>query len=316
MYEKIISSTLDVLSSLTTPIPESGRIAGGGLKALRGAPWLLSLEDNLHFPMGTSFYTLGLKGVSETAKNAAEQATDPKKKELFSGIGRVYEALCDYFARYSQCVLEKAGEDERLKAIARNLQDLSEAAPKTFEQAVQLIAVLWSIRALSGDGCALGRLDVQLLPFYERDCKNGILTEEDALLILCDFWYLINEKQSGDTLNNVMVGGKNADGTVAGGRLSALILKATHRVKRSEPHINVRVHEGMREDVREEMLRVQLLGHGQATMYNDDVIIPGMLRQGIPTEMAYSYANDGCTEIVREGFGGIQFLHIDAVACL
>ncbi|MBR5296200.1 MAG: hypothetical protein IKU24_06380, partial [Clostridia bacterium] len=80
------------------------------------------------------------------------------------------------------------------------------------------------------------------------------------------------------------------------------------------PHINVRYHEGMKEEVREEMLRLQLLGHGQGPMYNDDVIIPRMLQVGIPEEIAYAYSNDGCTEVVLEGNAGIDFFHVDAVA--
>ncbi len=310
MYENLLKMSISIIEGLSTPIPEKGRIAGLGIST-PGNGRLISTGDNVHFPLGTAYLTLGVRGVAKKAtENAKEKTGD--EKDLLEGISAVYHALGDYFARYSAVLLNE--EDPRLKRIGENIRVLSESAPQNFEQAVQLFALIWMIRNLNRAGGTLGRLDVQLYPFYKKDMEKGILTEEETVQILSDFWVLIDENQSGDTLNNVMVGGKNPDGTVAGGRLSALIIKAKRLTVGSEPHINVRVHEGMREDVRDEMLSLQALGHGQATMYNDEVIIPEMLRVGIPEEIAFSYANDGCTEVVLEGNAGIDFFHIDAVA--
>lgn len=115
----------------------------------------------------------------------------------------------------------------------------------TFEQALQLTYLMWKLRCLNKPGADIGRLDVHLYPWFCRDIEEGKTTEEEALELLCDFWQLLNENDSGDTLINVMVGGKNQDGTDAGSRLSVLMLEATKRCKQSEPHINVRVHSGL-----------------------------------------------------------------------
>lgn len=310
MYENLLKNSLSIVEGLTTPIPEKGRIAGLGV-CTPGNGRLISAGDNVHFPMGTAYLTLGVRGVARKAEKSAKEKSG-EEKELLEGVSRVYDAIGDYFERFSFVLLKE--NEPRLKKIGENLKHLSQDPPETFEQALQLFALVWVIRNLNRAGGTLGRLDVQLNPFYEKDLERGELNEEDAIQILSDFWKLIDEKQSGDTLNNVMVGGKNPDGTVAGGRLSALIIKSKRLTVGSEPHINVRVHEGMRADVRAEMISLQALGHGQGTMYNDEVIIPGMLRSGIPEEIAYAYANDGCTEVVLEGNAGIDFYHIDAVA--
>ncbi len=310
MYENLLKTSLGIIEGLSTPIPAKGKIAGLGICA-PGNGRLISTGDNVHFPLGTSYLTLGVRGVArKAAENAKGKSGD--EKELLEGVSKVYNALGDFFARFSQVLLKE--KEPRLQKIGENIRVLSECAPQSFEQALQLFALIWVIRNLNRAGGTLGRLDVQLYPFFEKDLEKGVLTEEEVIELLSDFWTLIDDNQSGDTLNNVMVGGKNADGTVAGGRLSYLIIKSKRLTPGSEPHINVRVHEGMREDVREEMLSLQALGHGQATMYNDEVIIPEMLRVGIPEEIAYAYANDGCTEVVLEGNAGIDFFHIDAVA--
>lgn len=50
------------------------------------------------------------------------------------------------------------------------------------------------------------------------------------------------------------------------------------------------------------------MGQGQATVYNDEVIIPSLIQFGIPEKLAYSYTNDGCTEIMLDGYSGIVLL--------
>ena len=55
------------------------------------------------------------------------------------------------------------------------------------------------------------------------------------------------------------------------------------------------------------------MGQGQATMYNDEVIIPSLMKFGIPEELACCYANDGCSEITLDGYSGIDYAHIDIV---
>ena len=203
----------------------------------------------------------------------------------------------------------------RLAEIAANLRVLAVGAPQTFEQAVQLFFLMWSIRGVNCCSC-IGRLDVHLSPFYQADTEAGRTTRDEAFRLLCELWERLNTWGSGDTLMNVMVGGCNPDGSDASSEISLMMLEASYHVRRTEPHINVRVHRNIRPDILEAVYRLQYLGHGQATIYNDDVVIPSMLRCGIPAQWAYRYANDGCTEIVWDGGGRIDFSHVDAVAAV
>ena len=313
MYETILDDTLKILKELPTPVPETGEIAGI-VDEYTVDETSMFAGDDLHFPMGSSFLTLGVVGVAAKASSNAENVSDAVKKELLEDISVVYTELSRYFLRYAETVYRAADGDERLSRIARRLEFLSGNAPVHFDEALQLYYLMWKTRCLFIPGGDIGRLDVHLQPFFERDIASGYTDEDTVLSLLCRFWELLNLNCSGDTLTNVMVGGRNADGTDVSGRLSFLMLRATKLTHGTEPHINVRVHPTLREDVRHEMLEVQLMGEGQATVYNDEVIIPALVNFGIPEELACLYANDGCTEIVIDGASAIDFRHIDAVA--
>ncbi len=306
MYERIVADTLQTLQEMPMPIPATGGIAGPSGEFV--PVWNHRCEnDNAHYPMGRTYYQYGVPGV---AKKAAQQASLGKgHPDLLTGIATVYGALASYLARYAEVVKAAAEEDPRLLRIAANLKALSERAPIHFDEAIQLSYLMWKLRG--GD---IGRLDVHLRSYFEHDIAAGYLTEDEALALICRYWELLNENGSGDTLVNVMVGGRNPDGTDAGSRLSVLMLRATKLVAKSEPHISVRVHAALSEEIRQEMLDVQLMGQGQATQFNDEVVIPALMKFGVPLELACTYTNDGCNETVFDGHSTIQFNHIDAVA--
>jgi formate C-acetyltransferase len=67
--------------------------------------------------------------------------------------------------------------------------------------------------------------------------------------------------------------------------------------------VYVRCHEGTPEDVLD--LAVTMLGEGlaQPSFYGDEPIVEGLVRNGIPAEVARDYALSGCTEVVSPGRG-------------
>ena len=315
MYESITASTLKVLRELPTILPSRGVIVGFARE--HTVPFQdMFLNDNYHFPMGTAFLKLGVLGIAEKAEQSAARVEAPERKELLNSIGEVYRAVAAYFIRLADAAASEAshGDTARYQRMERNLRALAAHAPQSFEQALQLYYLLWKLRCLNSFCSDLGRLDVHLRPYFERDLAQGTLTEQEAQNLLCEFWEKLNENNSGDTLINVMVGGSNPDGSDAGSRLSVLMLRATLLTKKTEPHINVRIHPKLNPEIYQTMLQVQLMGHGQATVYNDEIVIPNLIKFGVPKELAYSYVNDGCTEIMLDGYSGIDFAHIDAVA--
>lgn len=317
-YQVILEDSLLVLEKLPVVIPDKGNIAGFTVVPYPGNGPMRS-ADNVHYPMGTSFLQYGVNGVADIAAEKSATATDEHGREFMDCVAQVYRAVAKYFSGYVTeltAMIEAAdaeAEKERLTNMRNNMQVLAAGKPQTFVQALQLEYLMWRLRCITGTAC-VGRLDVHLREFYEKDIAEGRIDKEAAINLLCQVWEMMNQCGSGDTLLNVMVGGKRRDGSDAGGELSICMLEASIRTQKSEPHLNVRVYKGMPEALLEATYRLQMLGHGQATLYNDDVVIPALIKAGIPEKYAYRYANDGCTEIVIDGGSDIEFRHIDAVA--
>ncbi len=318
-FQQILDGTLQAIRALPTIVPAAGRLAG--FRNFQSpAAQLLNRYDNFHYSMGDAFYRYGVSGIAAKAAGNVSPDKPAAANELLRGIASTYREVAAYFSRYGRAAAEAAhrapaAEQSRLQAIADNLNCLAARPPQSFEQALQLFYLMWSIRGMNRCSC-IGRLDVRLKPFYEQDKQAGRIDAETVFALICELWEHLNGWGSGDTLMNVMVGGSNPDGSDASSDLSKLMLEASIAVGKTEPHLNVRCHRQIRPDVLEAACRLQYLGHGQATMYNDDAILPAMRRAGIPEAIAADYANDGCTEIIWDGHGRIDFNHIDAVAAL
>lgn len=270
-------------------------------------PFFLMTGDNRHYPMGTTFLRLGFAGVADQAElNANRPGKTLVQRANLLAAADEYRALCAWTLHHAGVVDAVLRADYRQIAAGR---------PETFRQAVQAFYLLWRVRAVGCTG-SIGRLDQYLWPFYQADLAAGRITESEALAILIELWEKLNQVNSGDTLVTVMLGGQDAEGHDETNDLSCLMLRASLCVKKTEPHVSVRIHRNTREDFCQLAAKVQLLGHGQAALYYDENIIPVLVEQGVSREYACRYCTNGCTEVVLDGVGKIEFDNLDAVKVL
>ncbi|MDT8719204.1 hypothetical protein IAI10_21360 [Clostridium sp. 19966] len=273
--------------------------------------------DNYHFPINTSFLNIGYSGIVKKANKQKAEYT-PEQKEFLKSIKLVYEAAIKYIARHvteAENKLQSSNENrENFKNIADNCRALCHRAPENFLEAVQLFWFTWRLR--SPFTSSIGRLDQYLYPFYKRDVDLGVLTKEKAINILCELWEAFNDAGTGDTLKNLMLGGLDSEGNDATNELSYFMLEVSMIVKKAEPHMNVRIHSNTSDKFINKIIELQQLGQGQPTIYNDEALIPELIKQGIPTASARNYSNDGCTELVIDGESGIFFYQMEAVKSL
>lgn len=326
--EKIAANEADMLRFLEQApvvIPENSEIAGFALFDPESCtppelPRDMHLGDNLHFSMGTSFLHYGFSGVAERARANTGKGKTALQNRNLQAIAAVYTGVCAFVQRHADKAMEMSaacGEAERLrlKRMAKTLENVAKRAPHTLEEAVQTFYFAWKLRGVLNTS-TMGRLDQYLYPFYRGDIKAGRITNEDAFRLVCQLWERVNESGSGDTLMNVMLGGQTTDGTDLTNDLSVLMLRASIKVAKAEPHLNYRYHRGMREDFLDLAAKLQYMGLGQATMYNDEVLIPALMKAGVSKEDAYNYTNDGCTEIIIDQKCTIFFDKFDTVKCM
>ena len=331
-----MNNTLDIETSMDTlqtnfaellarrevVIPESGILAGPTypVRAMIEAGFLRSDScgwDNAHFPL--NYGLLMHEGIPGIIKRAS------RPKEGLSQAQQAYRALIaeswreigEYILRHAELAESLAAKDPkdaaRLLRIARNCRAIATRAPERFEEGIQLFWFIWRLRS-TYTSC-IGRMDVHLRELYERDVPAHT-SREEALDLLCELWERLNDVYMGDTLMNVMLGGVDKAGNDVSNDLSLLIMEATMRVAKSEPHINVRIHPGSDPKFLETASRLIAKGQGQGVLYYDENIIPALVARGIPLEMARLYANDGCTEITFDSHSAIWFWQMESVKTL
>jgi len=277
-------------------------------------------DDDNHFTMNPSYLFIGLKGVADECRKNAQSIEDSEAKLALEATADIYDGACEFLSRHAECaraLAEGAAEKERQHylRIEKICNNLSHSAPATLEEAIALFWVCWRIRSNRGTA-TIGRLDQYFYPFYKADLENGRITPELAKEYLRDLWVRINDTASGDTLINVMLGGSDGKGNDQSNELSLLMMDVHMEVRRTEPHINVRFHKNVNEEFYKKSLELQLLGHGQATVFNDDVVIPSLVEHGIAFDDAINYSNDGCTEIIVDGKSVIRFFNMEALKCM
>lgn len=233
---------------------------------------------------------LGWEGIAD--KIAHYSARNPHAAEFYDGLTEVVVGIRAWIARHA----EAAGSMAALESdphLRRNLLEIAEMnewlvsrPPRTLREACQWI--LWyqmAARMYNGSG-SLGRLDVLLAPYYERDVAAGLLTDEEATFhIACLL--------ARDTAY-IQLGGPDDEGRDVTNRVSFLVLEACHRLG-IPANVGVCVGEGV---------DPALLRRGVEILCEDKLGIPkflgiertteGFARNGYPLEIARRRAYSGC----------------------
>jgi formate C-acetyltransferase len=85
--------------------------------------------------------------------------------------------------------------------------------------------------------------------------------------------------------------------------LSVLCLQVDRWVSRKQPNLSTRVHAGTPDAYWREVARTIRQGAGHPALFNDEVIIPGLLDYGLPLETVRDHAQVGCVETFLPGLG-------------
>ncbi|HJP30079.1 MAG TPA: pyruvate formate lyase family protein [Candidatus Latescibacteria bacterium] len=175
---------------------------------------------------------------------------------------------------------------DNLSAIAEMNERLVTEKPATFREACQWM--LWfdmAARMYNGSG-SLGRLDVLLTPYYERESAAGTLSDEEAVLHIASLL-------ARDTAY-LQIGGPDPQGRDVTNRVSYLILEAAHQLK-IPCNVGLSVGDGVDHG---------LLQRGVEILVEDRLGIPkflgvdrtteGFVRNGVSAEVARGRAYSGC----------------------
>jgi len=234
--------------------------------------------------------SLGWDGIVQRIEKGKQ--SHPDRSEFFDALLDVVIGIQTWIQHH---ILEakRMASNEANPQLRKNLMELAninerlqEAPAATFREACQWI--LWfqmTARMYNGSG-SLGRLDLLLTPFYERDKAMGSISDEEAMLHIASLL-------ARDTAY-IQLGGPDEQGCDVTNKVSFLVLEAAHKLK-----IPVNVGVCVGRDLDSNLLRrgVEILLEdklGSPKFLGTDRTIEGFVRNGYPLELARQRAYSGC----------------------
>lgn len=180
-----------------------------------------------------------------------------------------------------------------------------------FADALQTMRILhFALWASNVYHNTLGRFDQYMWPYLKGDLEQGVLTEEEALTLLEEFFLSFNRDstlytgmQQGDNGQSLMLGGCDARGNCAVNKLTLLCLDASLHNRAIDPKINLRVDKNTPMELYEKATLLTKQGLGFPQYSNDDVVIPALVAFGYSLEDARNYTVAACWEFIIPGVG-------------
>jgi pyruvate-formate lyase len=237
-------------------------------------------------------FALGWGGLLDKIHHYRAVNTDEEAQELYDGLEQCVLGIQSWMLRHAQCAREMSDREQNpmLRRNLREMADINEAlvtgVPATFREVCQWMLWYQLAAKMYNMSGSLGRIDQFLYPYYDREKRLGILTDEEALFHLCCYFVM-------DT-SYTQVGGPDAAGNDTTNALSYLVLEAAHQLKIP---VNVGVCVGKNTDL-------NLLRRGVEILFEDKTGIPkflgidrtseGFARNGYPIELGRERAYSGC----------------------
>jgi 4-hydroxyphenylacetate decarboxylase large subunit len=292
-------------------------------------------ESGYTLPQGREvmnyYYPLqyGFDGLIKMAQERKVEVAGRPDGDGLVGMNRLYnyEAVIHVLEGVQTWILNYAKEARRLEAgeedaiqeeeyqdIAECLEWIAHHPPRTFREAIQLC---WTIHVavLNEDaisGMSPGRLGQVLWPWFEQDIEAGRITEDQVLELLeCQrvkFTCLdcfasmgvVGGVLSGNTFNNLSLGGLSRDGSPACNRLEELIIEAAINCVTTQPTLSVLYDDKLPELFLLKAVECVKTGAGYPAFMNNRVAMEFLVNhygpEGMNPEESRAVAIGGCLE--------------------
>jgi|SRR5271157_530040 len=277
-----------------------------------------------HTVLDNKIYGKGLLDFKKDIARSMQQLDFLNDSEAYEKAEelKAMEIAADALIRYAERHAEKARElqkKEKNRERRKELKKIAEACtrvpahvPRNFWEAIQCywfihLGVVTELNPW--DSFNPGRLDQHLYPFYKRGLEDGSLTQEEAKELLQLLWIKFNNHpappkvgvtaEESNTYNDfalINTGGVKADGSDAVNELSYLILDVVEEMRIPQPSSMVQISKKTPDVFLKRALKIIKTGFGQPSVFNTDVIIQELLRQGKTIEDARNGGASGCVE--------------------
>ncbi len=245
------------------------------------------------------------------------EATD--KAEELKAMDVSCDAVILFAERHAELAEKLASSESDSKRVAE-LHKIAEVcrwvpanAPRTFYEAIQMywFVHLGTITELNGwDAMNPGHFDQHLTPFYEAEIAAGSLTREQAKELLCCFWIKVNNhtappkvgitaRESGtyNDFTNINIGGITSDGKDGVSEVSYIMLEVIEELHVLQPGSSVHISSKTPDRFLNAACKVIRQGHGYPSVFNPDIYLVELMRQGKSLKDAREGGCSGCIEV-------------------
>lgn len=318
-----------VLENISLPLKEHDLILGRvseEVPAEEGEAFFRKYEANsarpdwIHDGGHRSFWwndliEIGLPGLRKRAADELERRTDPAQRTFLEGAVSIYDALLTYGKRYAQ-----AARDAGLTEAADVCLAVTEHEPRTFREGLQamwLVILVYCALLAANPTLAFGRMDLLLENLYENDLASGRMTEEEARLLILDFYAKNNlimgrgeHQLSGsdptvstgwarclcyDAPQYLVLAGRRPDGSEIAGNLTRLFAETI--VPRFKNPVIVVHYSPDFQTKHPELWKLfvdKMRQSSSMMVYNEADCINSFLRAGVDPEDAVNFEHFGC----------------------
>lgn len=277
-----------------------------------------------HTVLGESIYHKGLLDVQAEIHQSLARLdfiNDPEaydKQQELKAMLIAADAVIRFAERHAEIAEQLAAREPNLKRraelekIAKNCRHVPAHAPRDFWEALQAywfthLGVVTELN--TWDSFSPGRLDQHLAPFYEKELAEGSLNRETAQELLQCFWVKFNNQpappkvgvtaaESGTYTDfcNINNGGLKPDGTDGVNDVTYLILDVIDEMRLLQPSSNLQLSKKNPDKFLRRGLEIVRKGWGQPSIFNADMVVEELLRQGKSIEDARRGGTSGCVE--------------------
>jgi formate C-acetyltransferase len=246
---------------------------------------------------------------------------DPKaynKQEQLKAMDICADALIRFAERHAEKAQELAQQEtdpqrkKELERIAEVCSHVPAHAPRDFWEALQyywFVHLGVTTELNPWDAFNPGHLDQHLHPFYKKGLERGTLTHEQAGELLQCLWIKFNnqpappkvgvtaaESSTYTDFAQINTGGVKEDGSDAVNEVTYLILDVIEEMRLLQPSSSVQVSKKSPDRFLKRAAKIIRTGFGQPSVFNTDLVVQELVRQGKSVVDARNGGTSGCVE--------------------
>ena len=236
----------------------------------------------------------GIVGIlNEAEEYLSKDNLKDDEKNFYLSVKYAYEGILIYIKRLYELAVNTKGENAAFSA--ENLKALTERAPGTLAEAMQLYFIYYMVQHFveGANLRSLGALDKILYPFYENDLKNKRITKDEARELIRYFLYKWTTQK---VLANIPF---NLCTEV--NEMTYLILEEYVDLDVTDPKIHIKWDEELPQDVTDFVMDAIRKGKSSFVFANNAVVKEALMGIGEEEEDAEDYTLVGCYEPASAG---------------